>query len=74
MSAPLPQPSYEEIFAELEQVVALLEGENRPLEETLRLYERGQALAAQCAQLLQHAELKVRQLNGDLETDFIAEA
>jgi len=74
MPAPVQPPPDEEIFAELEQVVSLLESENQPLEETLRLYERGQALAAQCAQLLQNAELKVRQINGDQETDFISEA
>lgn len=62
--------SYEAAFAELEAVVAILEGEQRPLDEAIALYERGQALAKHCATLLEKAELKVRQLsNGEL-TEF----
>jgi exodeoxyribonuclease VII small subunit len=56
--------SYEDAFAELEAVVAALEGEQRQLDEVLALYERGQVLAQHCAALLEKAELKVRQLSG----------
>jgi exodeoxyribonuclease VII small subunit len=55
--------SYEQAFAELETVVNALEGEQRPLDEAIALYERGQALAKHCAALLEKAELKVRQLS-----------
>lgn len=54
--------SYEAAFTELENIVAALEDEGRSLEESLNLYERGQALAAHCAALLEKAELKVRKL------------
>ena len=66
--------SYEAAFTELEKIVAALEGESRPLDESISLYERGQALAKHCAALLEKAELKVRQLSGDELVDFEAEA
>jgi exodeoxyribonuclease VII small subunit len=56
--------SYEQAFAELEQLVGALEGEGRPLEEAIGLYERGQALSRHCAALLEKAELRVKQLSG----------
>ena len=66
--------TYEAAFTELETIVAALEGESRPLDESISLYERGQALAKHCAALLEKAELKVRQLSGDELEEFEAEA
>lgn len=66
--------TYEAAFTELETIVAALEGESRPLDESLGLYERGQALSKHCAHLLEKAELKVRQLSGETLTDFEPEA
>ena len=66
--------TYEAAFTELEQIVAALEAEGKPLEESLSLYERGQALAAHCAALLEKAELKVRQLGVDSPADFEGQA
>jgi exodeoxyribonuclease VII small subunit len=57
--------SYEEALAELEQVVSVLENEQSQLEEALKLFERGQALAARCGVLLEAAELKVKQVVGE---------
>jgi exodeoxyribonuclease VII small subunit len=62
--------TYEEAFAELERIVAALENEQKPLDESMRLYERGQALVKRCAKLLDKAELKVKQLSGDTLTDL----
>jgi len=56
--------TYEEAFAELEAVVEALESEQRPLNESIAIYERGQMLSKYCAGLLEKAELKVRQLSG----------
>jgi exodeoxyribonuclease VII small subunit len=59
--------TYEEALLELEEIVAALEGDasqNR-LEEAIKLFERGQALAGRCGVLLEAAELKVRQVAGD---------
>lgn len=62
--------SYEEALAELEEIVALLEGEQSQLEEAIKLFERGQALASRCGVLLEAAELKVKQVVGDEAVDF----
>jgi exodeoxyribonuclease VII small subunit len=56
--------SYEEAFGELEEIVRLLETDSKTLEESLALFERGQALAARCAALLEQADLRIRQLSG----------
>ena len=62
--------SYEQAFAELENIVAALENEQRSLDESMALYERGQALVKHCAKILDKAELKVKQLSGETLTDF----
>jgi exodeoxyribonuclease VII small subunit len=66
--------TYEAAFTELEKIVAALEGESHPLDESISLYERGQVLAKHCAALLEKAELKVRQLSGEGLVEFEAEA
>ena len=68
--ASLDQLTYEQAFAELESIVAALESNDRPLEEALTLYQRGQILARRCAAMLDQAELKVQQLSGDRLEDF----
>lgn len=62
--------SFEEASSELEALVASLENEQKPLEEAMTMFERGQALIKRCAELLDKAELKVKQLTGDELTDF----
>ena len=57
--------TYEEALSELEEIVSALEGEQNQLEESIKLFERGQALAARCSELLEAAELKVKQVAGD---------
>jgi exodeoxyribonuclease VII small subunit len=57
--------SFEEALAELEEIVSALEGQQNQLEEAIKLFERGQALAARCGLLLEAAELKVKQVAGD---------
>jgi exodeoxyribonuclease VII small subunit len=54
--------SYEEAVRELESVIAALEMAQVSLEESLTLYERGQALSARCAALLDQAELRLKTL------------
>lgn len=55
--------SYEQAFSELENIVEVLESEQKPLEESLKLYERGQLLVHYCVALLEQADLRIRQLN-----------
>ncbi|GAB4533690.1 MAG: hypothetical protein Fur0018_23220 [Anaerolineales bacterium] len=62
-SLPPDQLSYEQALAELEEIVAALEGDEHALEDVLNLFERGQALAKRCASLLEQAELKITQLD-----------
>lgn len=59
---PMGQLAYEEAFHELDTIVAQLEEGDLPLEESLKLFERGQALAARCNELLEQAELKLSKL------------
>lgn len=60
--------TYEEAFAQLEEVLAALEAGDLPLEESLRRYELGAALAAYCERKLDEAELRVRQWQPDDQT------
>jgi exodeoxyribonuclease VII small subunit len=59
----LTQLTYEQAFAELQGIVDSLEKNQGSLEENMALFERGQKLARYCADLLEKAELKVRELN-----------
>ena len=67
---PVEDMTYEQAFRELESIVNDLETDERPLEDALSLFERGQALARHCAQLLEAAELKVQELSGEDLVDF----
>jgi exodeoxyribonuclease VII small subunit len=55
-------PTFEQSMQELEEIVTRLEQGGLPLEETLALFERGQALAALCNEALDKAELRLQQL------------
>ena len=62
--------SFEEASSELETLVATLESEQKSLEDSMALFERGQALIKRCSELLEKAELKVKQLTGDGLSEF----
>lgn len=59
--------TFETALADLEQIVAKLEAGDLTLEESLALFERGQALADYCNNLLDNASLRVEQLTADGE-------
>ncbi|MBI3152572.1 MAG: exodeoxyribonuclease VII small subunit [Chloroflexi bacterium] len=67
---PVEELTYEEALAELEGIVESLEGEQNPLEDSMKLFERGQALAAHCGALLESAQLKVQKLVGESVIPF----
>lgn len=69
-SKAIEKMTYEEASAELEELVKALESESHPLEEALALFERGQALVRRCVELLEQADLKIRQLSGEEGEDF----
>ena len=54
--------SFEQAFEEMEHIVRQLEDGQLALDDSLALFERGQALSARCQALLETAELKVQQL------------
>ncbi len=56
---------FEQALHELEDIVRALEQDERPLEEALALFRRGQALLAHCRRLLEQAELQVQQVLDD---------
>ena len=60
--ADISQMSFEQALAELEQIVARLESGQAPLEDSIRMYERGAALKTHCEQRLEAARLKVEQI------------
>ena len=65
---PLKDLSYEQALDELDQLLASLEAESKDLESTVAMFERGKDLIKCCQNLLDKAELKVRQLtdNGEI--------
>ena len=71
---PIEELTYEEALAELEGIVSALEGEQNQLEESIKLFERGQALAERCSVLLEAAELKVKKVAGDVLIPFEEES
>ena len=62
---PVEDLTYEQALAELETIVESLEGEQGQLEEAIKFFERRQALVKRCCELLEAAQLKVKQVAGD---------
>ena len=71
---PVDELTYEEALTELEGIVESLEGEQSPLEDSMKLFERGQALVAHCGSLLESAQLKVQKLVGESAIPFEEES
>jgi exodeoxyribonuclease VII small subunit len=59
VSEPSDPPSYEAARAELREIVAKLESGGQSLEESLALWERGEALAAHCQSKLDGARARL---------------
>lgn len=57
--------SFEAAMGELEQIVAKLEKGDVELEESISIYERGEALRTHCDALLKKAEAKVEKITLD---------
>ncbi len=54
--------SFEQALAELEQIVQKLEGGKAPLQESIAIYERGEALKQHCETLLKTAESRIEKI------------
>ena len=58
---------FEKALAELEGIVQRLEKGDVALEESIRIYERGEALKRRCQALLAEAEARVEKIARDAE-------
>jgi len=69
----IEEMSFEVALAELEKIVSKLESGDVPLEQSISLYERGDALRAHCDARLKEASLKVDKIvtgaDGSLSTE-----
>ena len=54
-----PPPTFEAALAELEEIVARMEGGQLPLKESLAAYKRGAELLTQCQVSLKDAQAQV---------------
>lgn len=57
--------SFERAIEELETIVKRLEEGKVPLEESVAIYERGEALKRRCEELLKQAEARVDKITTD---------
>jgi exodeoxyribonuclease VII small subunit len=57
--------SFERAIEELELIVKRLEDGKVPLEESVAIYERGEALKRRCEELLRQAEARVEKITTD---------
>jgi exodeoxyribonuclease VII small subunit len=57
--------SFERAIEELESIVKRLEDGKVPLEESVKIYERGEALKRRCEDLLRQAEARVEKITLD---------
>jgi exodeoxyribonuclease VII small subunit len=66
MSKPSGEPSFEGALAELEKIVARMEGGELSLEDALAVHRRGLELARFCQQKLEAAQQQVKVLEGEV--------
>ena len=57
--------SFERAMEELESIVKRLEDGKVPLEESVAIYERGEALKRRCEELLRQSEARVDKITTD---------
>ena len=61
----MTDPTFETCLQRLEQIVGALESGNLPLEESLKVFEEGIALARHCSRYLDDAERRIEILAKD---------
>ena len=64
-AADVSKLSFERAIDELELIVKRLEDGKVPLEESVAIYERGEALKRRCEELLRQAEARVEKITTD---------
>ncbi len=63
--ADIKKMSFEQALGELEKIVAELEGGKAPLQDSIAIYERGEALKKHCETLLKAAEARIEKITLD---------
>ncbi|RDE10557.1 exodeoxyribonuclease VII small subunit [Pelagibacterium lacus] len=58
----IAEMSFEAALDALEKIVAQLEGGKAPLQESIAIYERGEALKRHCEALLKQAEARIEKI------------
>ena len=66
------QPSFEAALRELEEIVRKLESGDLSLDDSIALYERGQALKALCEARLNDARARIEQIQMNAAGDAVA--
>jgi exodeoxyribonuclease VII small subunit len=64
-NADVKKMPFERAIEELESIVKRLEEGKVPLEESVTIYERGEALKKRCEELLRQAEARVEKITLD---------
>ena len=58
--------SFEEALNELDEIVQQLEKDNVSLNRSIELYQRGVELSKKCSDLLEKAELKIKEVQSSM--------
>jgi exodeoxyribonuclease VII small subunit len=66
-NADVKKLTFEKAIEELESIVKRLEEGKVPLEESVTIYERGEALKQRCEELLRQAEARVEKITLDAQ-------
>ena len=74
MAKPGSETTFERALAELEKLVAQMEGGNLSLEQALASHKRGLELARFCQERLEAAQRQVRVLEGEVLKKLPADA
>ena len=74
MAKPAPELSFEKALAELEKLVAQMEGGSLSLEQALASHKRGLELARFCQERLEAAQRQVKVLEGEVLKKLAADA
>jgi exodeoxyribonuclease VII small subunit len=69
--ADVSELTFEKALAELETIVTRLERGDVPLEESVAIYERGEALKKRCDSLLNQADERVRKISADRDGNAV---
>ena len=74
MAKTAQEPGFEKALAELEKLVAQMEGGKLSLEQALEAHKRGLELARYCQERLQAAQRQVQVLEGEVLKRLSADA